>query len=59
MADVDVWRELYRELESDLKNRMDKNCSMDLDFPQTCAVRGEIQYLKTLIGKVRERARII
>lgn len=53
-----MWRELHRELETDLKNRMDKNCNLDLDAIQTAAVRGEIGYIKTLISKVRDRARI-
>lgn len=58
MAEIDVWRELHKELETDLKNRMDKNCNPELDVVQTAAVRGEIAYIKTLISKVKERARI-
>lgn len=58
MADVDVWRELHKELETDLKNRMDKNCNTELDAIQTSVVRGEIQYIRTLLNKVKGRARI-
>jgi len=54
MSQLDVYRDFLKEFEKDLTNRREKNDSK-LDQMDTAELRGEIQYIKTWISRIKER----
>jgi len=54
MADIDLYRDFLKEFEKDLTNRREKNDSRMPEM-ETAELRGEIQYIKTWISRIKER----
>ena len=54
MSNLDVYRDFLKEFEKDLTNRREKNDSR-LPEMETAELRGEIQYIKTWISRIKER----
>ena len=54
MSNLDVYKDFLKEFEKDLTNRREKNDSR-LPEMETAELRGEIQYIKTWISRIKER----
>ena len=54
MSNLDVYKDFLTEFEKDLTNRREKNDGA-LGEMETAALRGEIQYIKTWISRIKER----
>ena len=54
MSNQDVYKDFLKEFEKDLTNRREKNDSR-LPEMETAELRGEIQYIKTWISRIKER----
>jgi len=54
MSDLDLYKDFLKEFEKDLNNRREKNDSR-LPEMETAELRGEIQYIKTWISRIKER----
>jgi len=54
MSNQDVYKDFLKEFEKDLTNRREKNDSRMPEM-ETAELRGEIQYIKTWISRIKER----